>query len=85
MNLANLFEKNRYKVMLRIALWEGRLSRGRLMDVLGLSGIRVSQLLREVREGNPDWFEWDSKSKSYFFTPLPTKEPKPISRLVHPI
>ena len=50
MSLANLFEKNRYKVMRRMALWEGRLSRGRLMDVLGLSGIRVSQLLREVRE-----------------------------------
>lgn len=73
MSLDNLFEKNRYKVMRRIALWEGRLSRGRLMDVLGLSGIRVSQLLREVREGNPDWFEWDSKSKSHFFTPAAYK------------
>lgn len=65
MTLANLLEKNRYKVMRRMALWEGRLSRGRLMDVLGLSGIRVSQLLREVREETPNWFEWDSKSKSY--------------------
>lgn len=62
----NQLEKNRYKVMRRMALWEGRLSRGRLMDVLGLSGIRVSQLLREVREETPHWFEWDSKSKSYF-------------------
>jgi hypothetical protein len=69
MNLANPHEKNHYKVMRRIALWEGRLSRGRLMNVLGLSGIRVSQLLREVREETPDWFEWDSKSKSYFVTP----------------
>lgn len=68
MGLANLLEKNRYKVIRRMALWEGRLSRGRLMDVLGLSGIRVSQLLREVREETPAWFEWDSKSKSYFVT-----------------
>lgn len=68
MKSANPFEKNRYKVMRRMALWEGRLSRGRLMDLLGLSGIRVSQLLREVREETPDWFEWDSKSKSYFVT-----------------
>jgi hypothetical protein len=68
MKPANLLEKNRYKVMRRMALWEGRLSRGRLMDVLGLSGIRVSQLLREVREETPDWFEWHSKSKSYFVT-----------------
>lgn len=68
MSSTNLLEKNRYKVIRRIALWEGRLSRGRLMDVLGLSGIRVSQLLREVREETPDWFDWDSKSKSYFIT-----------------
>lgn len=73
MSLANLFEKNRYKVMRRMAVWEGRLSRGRLMDVLGLSGIRVSQLLREVREENHDWFAWDSKSKSYFATPAAYK------------
>ncbi|MDD2919694.1 WYL domain-containing protein [Rhodoferax sp.] len=70
---SNLLEKNRYKVMRRMALWEGRLSRGRLMDVLGLSGIRVSQLLREVREETPEWFEWDSKSKSYFVTPAAFK------------
>lgn len=74
MNPTNLLEKNRYKVMRRMALWEGRLSRGRLMDVLGLSGIRVSQLLREVREETPDWFEWDNKSKSYFVTPVAYKK-----------
>ncbi len=44
------------------------------MDVLGLSGIRVSQLLREVREETPDWFEWDSRSKSYFVTPAAYKK-----------
>ncbi|WP_169802273.1 WYL domain-containing protein [Curvibacter delicatus] len=74
MNPPNLLEKNRYKVMRRMALWEGRLSRGRIMGVLGLSGIRVSQLLREIREETPDWFEWDSKSKSYFVTPAAYKK-----------
>ena len=74
MNLPNLLEKNRYKVMRRMALWEGRLSRGRIMGVLGLSGIRVSQLLSEIREETPDWFEWDSKSKSYFVTPAAYKK-----------
>ncbi len=74
MSLANLPEKNRYKVMRRMALWEGRLSRARLMEVMGLSGIRVSQLIREVREETPDWFEWDSKSKSYFVTPAAYKK-----------
>lgn len=68
MKLENLVEKDRHKVMRRMALWEGRLSRGRLMDVFGLSGIRVSQLLREVREENPNWLEWDNKTKSYYVT-----------------
>ncbi|WP_114970406.1 WYL domain-containing protein [Rhodoferax ferrireducens] len=68
MKQANLLEKNRHKVIRRMALWEGRLSRGRLMDVLGLSGIRASQLLREVREENPNWLEWDNKTKSYYVT-----------------
>jgi WYL domain len=63
-----LLEKNQHKVMRRMALWEGRLSRGRLMDILGLSGIRVSQLLREVREENPNWLDWSNKSKSYYVT-----------------
>ncbi|MDO8319077.1 WYL domain-containing protein [Rhodoferax sp.] len=74
MKLENLIEKDRHKVIRRMALWEGRLSRGRLMSVLSLSGIRVSQLLREVREENPDWLEWDSKSKSYFVTPAAYKK-----------
>lgn len=68
MSVISPLEKNRYKIMRRMALWEGRLSRGRLMDVLALSGIRVSQLLRDIREETPDWFEWDAKSKSYFVT-----------------
>jgi len=68
MKPANLLEKDRHKVIRRMALWEGRLSRGRLMEVLGLSGIRASQLLREVRDENPDWLEWDNKTKSYFVT-----------------
>ena len=75
--IANLLEKNRYKVIRRMALWEGRLSRGRLMDVLGLSGIRVSQLLREIREDAPHWFEWDSKSKSYYVTDDAYRETNP--------
>ena len=73
MSLASLLEKNRNKIIRRIALWEGRLSRARLMGVLGVGGIRVSQLLREVREETPNWFEWDSKSKSYFVMPAAYK------------
>lgn len=74
MSVSNLLGVNRYKVIRRMALWEGRLSRARLIELLGLSGIRVSQVLREVREEAPDWFEWHSKSKSYFVTPAAYRE-----------
>lgn len=57
-----------------MALWEGQLSRGRLMNVLGLSGIRVSQLIREVREETPYWFDWDNKTKSYYVTDAAYRE-----------
>lgn len=59
---------SRHLASRRMALWEGRLSRGRLMERLGLSGIRASQILREMRDETPDWFEWDAKSKSYRVT-----------------
>ena len=39
------------------------------MDVLGLSGIRSESASSRSSRRNPDWFEWDSKSKSYFVTP----------------
>lgn len=65
-----LLDKGRHPAIRRIALWEGRLSRGRLADVTGLSGIRISQIIREVREQTPDWFEWDTRTKSYVVTPI---------------
>ncbi|WP_315139321.1 WYL domain-containing protein [Achromobacter marplatensis] len=74
MSPATLLDKSHHAAVRRIALWEGRLSRGRLMGVLGLSGIRVSQILRAVREETPDWFEWDSKSKSYYVTAMAYKK-----------
>lgn len=80
--MPNPAKKARYKdkVVLRIALWEGRLNRARLMSVTGLSGIRVSQLLREAREEFPDWFEWDNKSKSYHVTDRAYREAQHGSR-----
>src|SRR3546814_9659109 len=83
MKLANLLEKNRYKVMRRMALWEGRLNRGRLIGVLALTGVRVSHLPSEVRESTPHWFEWDNKSQSYYFTDFAYREtniaPQPVT------
>lgn len=52
----------------RILLWEGRVSRSRLIDEYGLSPIRASEWLRDFRESFPDWVVWDSKLKANLAT-----------------
>lgn len=48
----------------RILLWEGRVSRARLVTEFGLSPIRASEWLRDFRESYPDWVTWDNKLKA---------------------
>jgi hypothetical protein len=48
----------------RILLWEGRVSRSRLVVEYGLSPIRASEWLRDFRESFPDWVVWDSRLKA---------------------
>ena len=48
----------------RILLWEGRVSRSRLIAEYGLSPIRASEWLRDFRESYPEWVAWDSKLKA---------------------
>ncbi len=52
----------------RILLWEGRVSRSRLIADYGLSPIRASEWLRDFRESFPDWVAWDSKLKANLAT-----------------
>lgn len=52
----------------RILLWEGRVSRSRLIAEYGLSPIRASEWLRDFRESFPDWVVWDSKLKANLAT-----------------
>lgn len=53
----------------RILLWEGRVSRSRLIAEYGLSPIRASEWLRDFRESFPEWVVWDSKLKADRATP----------------
>ena len=52
----------------RILLWEGRVSRSRLIAEYGLSPIRASEWLRDFRESFPDWVTWDNKLKANLAT-----------------
>lgn len=48
--------------------WEGRLNNARVRELFGLSQVRASEWIREFRESNPTWTEWDSKARSFYPT-----------------
>ena len=52
-----------------ILRWEGRLNNGRLRELVGLSAVRASEWIRELRERHPNWTAWDTKTRSFHATP----------------
>lgn len=58
----------------RILLWEGRVSRSRLISEFGLSPIRASEWLRDFREAHPQWVSWDSKLRANVATAMAYSE-----------
>lgn len=61
-------QDERLERVARLLIWEGRLSRARLMEQFGLSGTRASEWLKEFREARPEWVEWDSGLRSLVTT-----------------
>ncbi len=55
----------RLSALYRLLIWEGSVSRRRVMELHGLSGIRASQWIRELRDSHPDWLDWDARDKAY--------------------
>lgn len=77
----------------RILLWEGRISRSRLIAEYGLSPIRASEWLRDFRASFPEWVAWDSRlkadlatSKAYADAERAAKssQPSPIDEMLVP-
>lgn len=57
------------QVILKLLLiWEGRLNRGRLMELFELGENWASVWIREFREQHPDWLSWDPKTRSFHAT-----------------
>lgn len=55
----------RVQQMALLLIWEGYLSRSRLMDLYGLSPVRASEWIRELRTAYPRWTLWESRDKHY--------------------
>jgi WYL domain-containing protein len=66
-------QSDRDTAMQLLLIWEGHLSRSRLMDLLDLGETRASQWIREFREAHLGWVNWDAKSKSHVATSLAYK------------
>lgn len=68
----------------RILLWEGRVSRSRLIAEYGLSPIRASEWLRDFRESFPEWVAWDSKLKADLATSRAYTDAERAARVSEP-
>lgn len=63
----------RLELLELLLIWEGRLNRGRLMDLFDLSANWSSVWIKEFREQHPDWLAWDTKTRSFHTTPAAYK------------
>lgn len=64
----------------RLLLWEGRVSRGRIMQEFGLGPVRASQWLRDFRDAHSDWARWDSRRREYTATPMAYQRADALAR-----
>lgn len=51
-----------------LLIWEGRLNRGRIIEVFDLKPVSASNWIREFREQHPEWLAWDTKTRSFHAT-----------------
>lgn len=57
-----------------LLIWEGSLSRSRLVSLFDLSPVRASEWIRELRGWRPKWTVWESRAKRYRATEAAYRE-----------
>lgn len=67
--MAKKIDSNRLRQLKLLLTWEGRLSNSRLRELFGLSSIRASQWIRELRDQATDWLIMNSIERSFDATP----------------
>lgn len=58
----------RLHLLTDLLTWEGRLSNQRLRSLFGISAVRASEWIRELRTRHSDWLIHDTRSRSYTAT-----------------
>ena len=67
--MAKKLDPQRMQILELLLRWEGWIGNARLRQLLGLSLIRASQWLKEFRESQPNWTQWNSITRSFNGTP----------------
>ncbi|WP_157273721.1 helix-turn-helix transcriptional regulator [Thiobacillus denitrificans] len=65
MDQRNDSPQQRLSLLELLLIWEGRIYRSRVCELFGIGLPRSSQWIKEIRDLNPTWMQWDSKSRSY--------------------
>lgn len=60
--------EQRFQLLTDLLTWEGRLSNQRLRSLFGISAVRASEWIRELRTRHSDWLIHDTRSRSYTAT-----------------
>jgi len=60
--------EQRLHLLTDLLTWEGRLSNQRLRSLFGISAVRASEWIRELRTRHSDWLIHDTRSRSYTAT-----------------
>jgi len=68
MDQRNDSPQQRLTLLELLLVWEGRIYRSRVCELFGIGLPRASQWIKEIRDLNPTWMQWDSKYRSYFAT-----------------
>lgn len=60
--------EQRFHLLTDLLTWEGRLSNQRLRSLFGISAVRASEWIRELRTRHSDWVIHNTRSRSYTAT-----------------
>lgn len=68
MDQRNDSPQQRLPLLELLLVWEGRIYRSRVCELFGIGLPRASQWIKEIRDLNPNWMQWDSKYRGYLAT-----------------
>ncbi len=67
--LNSIDDVNRSQSLEALFLWEGKLSRRRILELFPIRATRASQWILQFRERHPSWVVWNAKQRCFMASP----------------